>query len=137
MVTTDTLTRLRRTDSDLTRLPHGPPESAWETPSPHYGYRDPQWEITPGHSWAWFMHRFEGTLHSIQIAARFDPNDTREEGLCELYVLALDLHAYHGLLLRYLRGRGPCPPPIHEYLRLSREEWGEIVEWIREGERDA
>jgi hypothetical protein len=89
----------------------------------------PDWELTPVHVWRWFFHRFECRASDPRFLCTVPALDADE-----LLLLKFDLDCYQDLCERHLRdpGRWPRPAPLPEYLRESRENWGEISAWLRE-----
>lgn len=81
------------------------------------------WEITEDRAREWFRHRFGWLRDGILRRGPLDRG--------ELALLLLDLDCYEGLVTRYLEGRGPQPPPLHEYLLPGREHWGELARLFR------
>ena len=97
----------------LTEEPEPPVLSPW-----HAGV----WEITPEHAEEWSFWRACGWGGSAALTAMAGD----EYGL-----LLSDLDCYAGLVRRAQEGRGPKPPPLEEYLRPGREDWGHLGQLAR------
>ncbi len=114
-----------------------PPEEPGDSPTGWFP-TGPEWELTPERVWSWFQHgfsRLRGDCAFVRALGRLDAN--------ELALLIWDLECYHGLCLRYLRGQGPRPRPLAEYLEgwqtdprtgeveECRQHWGIIAREVR------
>jgi hypothetical protein len=90
----------------------------------------PDWELVAEHVRIWFLHRFERLAYDRRFLARLTALDDHE-----LMLLKLDLDCYDGLCMRYLQNprRYRRPAPLPDYLKESRESWGEVAAWLREG----
>lgn len=85
------------------------------------------WELTPEHCREWLLHNFQGrrgdTNHFRRLADLADD---------EWALLLWDLDCWFDLRRQADLGRRPLPPPLHEYLRESRADWGLIGVLLRE-----
>ena len=99
----------------------------------------PGWELTAEHAWQWFEHGFPELRGGSMFLRSLGPLDRSEVAL-----LLLDLACYEGLCERYLRGAGPQPPPLEQYLagwmtdaetgqpERCRQRWGYLGRLLRE-----